>query len=273
MGKMDGKLVLVTGAGTGIGREVALEFARQGAAVALHYAHSGQGALSAVAEIATAGGKAAAFQANFSQIAQVRSLAEQALAFLGGLDVLVNNAGITMNLPFEQVTPEQFDLLYQVNVRAGFFLLQSVLPALLARGGGAVINLSSVHAYEGNPEHAVYAGTKGAIVAQTRELAIELGRKGVRVNGIAPGWVLVENHFKVMPDLNPQALGRSLPVGFLGAPLDIARVAVFLASEDARFILGQTLVVDGGTISWMPFNEDFRQPSSSHFGRGYVPGL
>ena len=125
--KMEGKRVLVTGSGTGIGRGVALEFAKEGATVALHYAHSGAGAASAVDEIRDAGGKAEAFQADLADIGQVRTLASQAIDFLDGIDVLVNNAGITMNKPFAQVTPEQFDTLYHVNIR-GMFFLPHLLP-------------------------------------------------------------------------------------------------------------------------------------------------
>ena len=270
--KMQDKRVLITGAGTGIGREVALEFAREGAAVALHYAHSADGAESAVAEIEGAGGQAAAFKADFTDVNAVKQLANQAVEFLGGLDVLINNAGITMNLPFEEVTPEQFDTLYNVNIRAQFFLTQAALSQLI-ESQGIVINLSSIHAFEAYPEHSVYAGTKGAIVAYTRELSIELAVKGVRVNAIAPGAVEVENHYKVVPDYDPKANGEMIPCGFEGVPLDIARVAVFLASDDARYIVGQTLLVDGGTTSWMPFNDDFRKRGDVRFGKGYVPGI
>jgi NAD(P)-dependent dehydrogenase (short-subunit alcohol dehydrogenase family) len=269
---MEGKRVLVTGSGTGIGREVALEFARQGGTVVLHYAHSGDGAASAVASVRQAGGRAEAYAADFARLDEVKRLGDQALAFLGGLDVLVNNAGITMNRPFAEVTPAQFDQLYQVNVRAPFFLTQALLPALTA-SRGAVVNLTSIHAFEGYPEHSVYAGTKGALVAYTRELAVELAPQGVRVNAIAPGSVAVENHYKVNPDLDLEAGGRLIPCGYVGLPLDIAQVAVFLASEEARYIVGQTLVVDGGTTSWMPFSDAFRQPMGVQFGRGYVPGL
>lgn len=261
------KRVLVTGAGTGIGREIALEFARQGAKVALHCSHSSRGAMSAVRRI---GKRAAAFQADFNDVAAVQRLGRDAVKFLGGLDVLVNNAGITMNRPFDKVTPEQWDTLYHVNIRAQFFLTQTVLPAL-TRTRGAIINLTSIHAFAGVTEHSVYAGTKGAIVAYTRALAIELAPRGIRVNAIAPGAVFVENHKKVMPNANPKAVGKLIPAGFMGNPRDIARAATFLAS--ARYILGQTLVIDGGTTSWMAFSEDYRKPFEGKFGKGYVPGI
>jgi len=273
---MTGKRVLVTGAGTGIGREIALTFAREGAAVAVHYSSSPAGAEAVVQTIVEGGGKAAAFQADFSQIAPLQNLAASAVAFLGGLDVVVNNAGITMNRPFAQTTLEQFEILYAVNVRAPYFLTQAVLPEL-EKSGGVVINISSIHAYEGYTEHSVYAGTRGAMVSFTRELAIELGPRGVRVAGIAPGAVPVENHFKSTPDADmAQAIrdtGNTIPCGFAGTPADIAGVALFLASDAGRYIVGQTLIVDGGTTSWMPFGEQFKQPMSTQFGRGYVPGL
>lgn len=271
--KMTGKRVLVTGSGTGIGRGIALEFAREGAAVALHYAHSAAGARAAVEEIRQFGGQAEAFPADLNHVEEAQGLARQALEFLGGIDVLISNAGITMNRPFDQVTPEQFDVLYHVNVRAPFFLTQALLPAMLAQGAGVVINITSIHAFAGMPGHSVYAGTKGALLAYTRELAIELAPQGIRVNAIAPGAVEVENYYKLMPDFNPEAVGRNIPAGFIGQPWDIARVALFLASDEARFIVGQTLIVDGGTTSWIALNDGFRKPSTSPFGRGYVPGV
>jgi len=146
----------------------------------------------------------------------------------------VNNAGITLNAPFGEVTLEQFDTLYQVNIRAQFFLTQAALPALAEHGKGIVINLTSVHAFLGMTEHSVYAGTKGAIVAYTRELALELIQRGVRVNGIAPGWVFVENHRKVLGgSFDDIAAGKSLPAGFIGRANDIGHLAVFLASDES----------------------------------------
>lgn len=272
LSKLQGKRVLVTGAGTGIGRVIALETAQEGADVVLHYSHNADGALSAVEAIRKMGQRAVAYQADFNQIAAAIQLGQQALEFLGGLDVLVNNAGITMNMPFEKVTPEQFDTLFHVNVRAPFFLTQAALPAL-KDSKGVIVNISSIHAFQGYPQHSVYAGTKGAIVACSRELAIELALQGVRVNSIAPGSVVVENYYQAAPDFDPDAMGVLIPCGFVGEPKDIARAVIFLASEDARYIVGQTLVVDGGTTAWMPYSDAFRQPNNAQFGKGYVPGL
>jgi NAD(P)-dependent dehydrogenase (short-subunit alcohol dehydrogenase family) len=267
-----GKRVLVTGAGTGIGKGIAARFAEAGAAVVFHYAHSASGAQAEVARVTGAGGRAKALGADFTSVAEVQRLATEALAFLGGLDVLVNNAGITLNLPFEKVTPEQFDTLYHVNVRAGYFLTQALVGALAA-SRGVVINISSIHAFEGMQEHSVYAGTRAAVVGFTRELAVELAPRGIRVVGIAPGAVAVENQYKAIPNFDPEANGRFIPAGFVGTPRDIAEVALFLAGPGARYVVGQTLIVDGGTTSWMPFGEGFREPLNCRFGQGYVPGI
>jgi len=272
-GKMDGKGVLVTGAGTGIGRGVALEFAKEGGDVVLHYAHSSDGARSAVDEIKHSGGKAAALQADLADIGKCQELVAQARDFLGGIDVLVNNAGITMNKPFMDVTPEHYNKLYDVNIRGMFFVTQAGVRDMIEQGQGAVINLTSVHAFSGMTEHTIYAGTKGAIVAFTRVLALELAQKGIQVNAIAPGWILVENHLKVLGDFDQEAASASIPAGVIGAPQDIGRLAIFLASPEGSYIRGQTLVIDGGQSAIMPLTGDFREPRNEQWGQGYVPGL
>ena len=268
-----GKRVLVTGADTGIGRGVAKEFAAAGAKVAVHYPLGPEGAQETVAAIRAAGGQAEAFHADFNDFPQVPALAAAATAYLGGLDVLVNNSGITINKPFEQTTAAQFDILFNVNFKALFFLTQALLPALVASGSGAVINLASIHAFEGMTEHTVYAATKGAIVAYTRVLSIELAQKGVRVNAIAPGWILTEGHLKTLLDFDEARDSRTVPVGFIGRPRDIGQVAMFLASDAARYINGVTLVVDGGQTAVMPASDDFRAPRLEVWGRDWVPGL
>lgn len=273
--RMRGKRVLVTGSGTGIGKGVALGFAREGADVVFHYSHSAEGALKAADEARALGVRAVAIPADFGQLPEVQALARQAIDFLGGIDVLVNSAGITMNRRIEEVTAEQFETLYHVNVRAPYFLIQAVVPVMAAGGGGAIINVSSIHAFAGMQEHSVYAATRGAIVAMTRTLAVELAHKRIRVNAIAPGSVLVENYANAFDNFDPsQCTGQNIPVGFIGQPSDIAGAAIFLASDESRFILGQTLIVDGGTLAFMAIGVPLHQPLTGvHFGRGYVPGI
>jgi glucose 1-dehydrogenase/3-oxoacyl-[acyl-carrier protein] reductase len=276
-GRLAGKKALVTGSGTGIGRGIALEFARQGADVVLHYGHSAAGAQSAVEEIQAMGRRAIALKANFESADEALGLANSAIEFLGGIDCLVNNSGITMNRPFLKVTREQYDVLLNVNLRSPFFLAQRVVEEMLGHGGGAIVNLTSIHGVVGAPEHSVYAATKGAIIAYTRTLAVELAHKGVRINAIAPGWINVENHAKAVPGFNlrdaAEAARKAVPVGRYGLPIDIAKLAAFLCTEDAGFIVGQTIVVDGGTSSLMSLISDFRNESANRFGVGYVPGM
>jgi NAD(P)-dependent dehydrogenase (short-subunit alcohol dehydrogenase family) len=275
--KLAGKRALVTGSGTGIGREIALEFARQGADVVLHYAQSGEGVFVAEEQILAMGRRCKSIMANFANIDEVKRLADEAIGFLGGIDCLVNNAGITFNKPFGEVTVEQFELIYQVNVRAGFFLTQRVAADMLDHGGGTVCNITSIHGLSGAPEHSVYAGTKGAIIAQTRSLSVELAHKGIRINAIAPGMVIVENYQQAIEGFN-EDMGRAIaaekvPLGRSGEKLEIAKLAAFLCSEDSGYIIGQTIVADGGTVSLMSLISDFRNSSTAKFGKGYVPGV
>ena len=154
----------------------------------------------AVEESRALGRNSIAYRADFNSLDEAVGLATQAIEFLGAVDCLVNNAGVTFNRPFSQVTPAQFEALFHINFRAQYFITQKVVEALLIRGEpGVVCNISSIHALQGVPEHALYAATKGAIVAYTRALAIELAHRGIRVNSIAPGWVTVENYFHAIP--------------------------------------------------------------------------
>ncbi len=251
VGRLAGKRALITGAGTGIGLGIALEFAREGAHVVLHYASSKAGAENAVREIRDAGGIATSIQADLGRVEECFRVVDEAAAFLGGLDILINNAGITEVVDFLEVTPEHFDRLYHVNIRGQFFCAQRAVPYMLAAGGGAIVNLCSVHGFAGMPGHSVYAGTKGAILAWTREVAIELAPKKIRVNGVAPGWVEVPSHYTRYAHYDPKAGGKTIPIQRVGQPADIAKACVFLASDEASYVVGQTLIVDGGTIALM----------------------
>ena len=273
--RLTGKRVLVTGADIGIGREIALEFARQGADVALHYCHHPQGALSAAEEILSMGRQAVVAGADFDRLDEVFALADQAIRALGSIDCLVNNAGITYNLPFFDVRPEQFDRLFNVNFRAQYFLTQHIARQMANGKGGAICNISSIHGLQGAPEHSVYAATKGAIIAYTRSVAVELAHRGIRVNAIAPGWITVESYYGAIPGFSEEQARRdayaTVPAARYGLPLDVALLAAFLCCDESSFIVGQTITLDGGTTSLMSLMPNFRDPSPARFGREYLP--
>jgi NAD(P)-dependent dehydrogenase (short-subunit alcohol dehydrogenase family) len=251
-GKLAGKRALVTGSGTGIGREIALEFARQGADVVLHYSKSARGAHSATEEIRAMGRRAAVFNADLSQVEACSDLVDKAVEFLGGIDILMNNAGITAATSFLDVKPEEFNLLYSVNIRGQFFCAQRAARCMLGQEHkGVIINMTSIHGCEGFVGHSVYDGTKGAIWAWTRELAVELAPLGIRVNGIAPGWIVVESHYRQVKNFDPPAVAKKMMVPWqrLGQPAEVARACVFLASEDSEYLVGHVLIIDGGATA------------------------
>jgi 3-oxoacyl-[acyl-carrier protein] reductase len=247
MGKLSGKVAVVTGASKGIGASIALELAAQGAAVVVNYASSKEGADKVVAQITQAGGRAIAVGGSVAKTKEIESLFAETKKAFGKVDILVNNAGVYGFKPLEQITDEDFEWMYGINIR-GLLMATKSGVALFPPEGGSVINIGSVASDQTPPMSVVYSGTKGAVDAITRVLAKELGPKKIRVNAVNPGPVVTEG-FKSAgvegSDFEKQML-LSTPLGRLGQPEDIAPIVAFLATDDARWITGSLIQAAGG---------------------------
>jgi 3-oxoacyl-[acyl-carrier protein] reductase len=246
-GKLNGKIALVTGASKGIGARIAKDLAAEGAAVVVNYVSAKQDADRVVDEITKHGGKAIAVQGNVAKKAEVdRLLAETEKAF-GKIDILVNNAGVYEWVPLEEVTEQQFHKMFDTNVLGILLVTQQALKHFSAHGG-SIINIGSLASALTPPTAVVYNATKAAVDAITRTLPKELGPRGIRVNSINPGVVITEGVLAggfSEGDFVKMVESRT-PLGRLGKPEDIGPVAVFFASDDSKWITGDTLLVGGG---------------------------
>jgi 3-oxoacyl-[acyl-carrier protein] reductase len=244
--RLKGKVAVVTGASKGIGAAIAQHLAAEGAAVVVNYASSKQGAERVVAEIAGKGGKALAVQGDVSKPADIQRLFAETKKAFGRLDILVNNAGIYEFAPLEQVTPEHFHKQFDLNVLGLLLTTQEAVKHL--GQGGSIINISSVAATSTPPQASVYSATKAAVDAVTRSLAKELGPRQIRVNAINPGMVETEGvHAAGIADSDfRKQIEAQTPLGRIGQPRDIGPAAVFLASDEAGWITGETLHIAGG---------------------------
>jgi 3-oxoacyl-[acyl-carrier protein] reductase len=245
--RLEGKVAVVTGSSKGIGASIAKHLAQEGAAVVVNYASSKQGADRVVGEITGKGGRAIAVQADVAKLAEVKCLFAEAKQAFGRVDVLVNNAGIYEFAPLEEVTPEHFHKLFDLNV-LGLILASQEAVKHFGYAGGSIVNISSVVATSAPPETSVYSATKAAVDAVTRSLAKELGPRKIRVNSINPGMVETEGvHAAGLSsgDFRNQIEAQT-PLGRIGRPEDIAPAAVFLASDDSAWITGETFYISGG---------------------------
>ena len=243
-----GRKVLVTGSSKGIGRGIAIRLAQEGADVVINYRSDPKGAEEALAEVEACGRRGAICKGDLGSVGQVRDLVAKSTDALGGLDVLVNNAGIEKHAPFWEVTEQDFDAVLDVNLKGVFFATQAFVQHCRAVGRpGKVINISSVHEDLAFPNFAPYCASKGAMRMLTRTLAVELGPLGITINSIAPGAIETPINRKLLNDsVKLNSLLRQIPLGRLGQPGDVAGLAVFLASPDSDYVTGSTYVIDGG---------------------------
>lgn len=247
MSKLKSKVVVVTGASKGIGAQIAKNMAAEGASVVVNYASSKAGADKVVEEITGKGGKAIAVHGDLSKGGDVKRLFEETKKHFGNLDVLVNNAGVYQFSPIEGVTEDEFHRQFNTNVLGPILATKEALP-YFGDNGGSVINISSVVSESAPPASVIYSATKGALDTVSRVLSKELAAKKIRVNTIAPGIVETEGTHTagfVGSDFEKQLVATT-PLGRIGQPDDIARVAVFLASEEAQWVTGERIQVAGG---------------------------
>ena len=232
------KIALVTGSSRGIGRAVARRLAAEGYAVCVNYRERQDCAMSLVAEISAAGGRAMAVQADVAHRVQVNEMVRRVEGELGPVSLLVNNAGVAGQALFQDITDALWRRYFAVNVDGAFHTIQAVLPHMLHEHAGCIVNVSSIWGLRGASCEVTYSATKGALIALTRSLASELAPTGIRVNCVAPGVIKTDMLDALPPEVLPQ----------LGTPEDIAAAVSFLADEKASFITGQVLTCDGGFI-------------------------
>ena len=247
MALLKGKSALITGASRGIGREIALEYARQGANVAFSYNASKDAALSLEAELQGLGVKALAIQADGADILASERMVAETLEKFGTIDILVNNAGITRDNLLLRMTAEQFDEVIRTNLNSVFYATKAVLKPMLKQRSGSIINITSVVGITGNAGQANYSASKAGMIGFTKSTAKEIGSRGIRANCVAPGFIESDMTQKI-PEAELQNWLKNIPLQRPGKGADVAALCVFLGSNMSEYITGQVLQVDGGMV-------------------------
>jgi 3-oxoacyl-[acyl-carrier protein] reductase len=244
---LEGKTALVTGASRGIGREIALELARQGANVAVNFSGSEAKANEVVDEIKALGRDAFTVKCDVSNAEDVAEMVKATIDRFGKLDILVNNAGITKDNLLMRMKEEEWDDVININLKGVFLCTKAVTRQMMKQRVGRIINIASIVGVSGNPGQANYVAAKAGVIGLTKTTAKELASRKITVNAIAPGFITTDMTDKLSEEVKSEML-KQIPLARLGEPKDIAKVTAFLASDDASYITGQTLHIDGGMV-------------------------
>lgn len=245
--KLEGKTAVVTGASRGIGRSIALQLAKEGANVVVNYSGNEQKANEVVAEVEQFGRKSIAIQANVSNSEQVDAMIKQTIETFGQIDILVNNAGITRDMLLMRMKEEDFDAVIETNLKGVFLCTKAVTRPMLKKRSGRIVNIASVVGLMGNPGQANYVAAKAGVIGLTKTTAKELASRGITVNAVAPGFIATDMTDTLKEEYKDELL-KQIPLARLGEPKDIAKMVAFLCSEDASYVTGQTINVDGGMV-------------------------
>lgn len=244
---LDGKSAIVTGASRGIGRAIALELAKQGANVAVNYAGSVEKAQQVVHELQELGVKAFKIQADVSNETEVKAMMKEVVSTFGSIDILVNNAGITRDNLLMRMKEEEFDQVINTNLKGVFVCTKAVTRQMMKQRSGRIINVASIVGVSGNPGQANYTAAKAGVIGLTKTTAKELASRNILVNAVAPGYIATDMT-DALNDEQKKAVFDLIPLGKLGQPEDVAKVVRFLASDDANYLTGQTIHIDGGMV-------------------------
>ncbi|WP_064093743.1 3-oxoacyl-[acyl-carrier-protein] reductase [Rossellomorea aquimaris] len=244
---LEGKVALVTGASRGIGKEIALELAREGCNVVVNYAGSEAKANETVDEIKSLGREAVAIQCNVSDSDSVQNMVKETITQFGTVDILVNNAGITKDNLLMRMKENEWDDVININLKGVFLCTKAVTRPMMKQRGGRIINISSIVGVSGNPGQANYVAAKSGVIGLTKTTAKELAPRGITVNAIAPGFISTDMTEQLPEDVRSEML-KQIPLNRFGDPKDIAKVVTFIASDSSSYMTGQTLHIDGGMV-------------------------